>query len=333
MTTASWFLPMRIVIVGPGALGCLFASLLFPVQQKLSGEAWLLDHNQGRAELLNRQGILYEREGARQQAMIPVVTSPGPLLMTGPVDSILFCVKAAALDNCLHDCRPLFSSHTLPVFFQNGISHLDLQERMGLEEPPVFASSSEGATLLAPGSVRHAGRGRNILGFLDSCREQPGRNQALEELLAVLRMAGLEVVSSTEMRAHLWAKLFINAGINPLTALYNRTNGQLLTSCAARGRMKNIIREAEMVARAAGIPILTDPLQAALAVCKRTATNVSSMLQDRRQQRSSEIDAINGAIVKEGKRVGVATPANEEVVRQIREMERQYGMDGTRSAG
>jgi 2-dehydropantoate 2-reductase len=315
---------MRIAIIGPGALGCLFASLLSPRSQSAEDGLWLLDHNQERATRLTAQGILYETDNRQEKFPIPVSFD---LQEISPVDIVLFCVKSQDLDNCLRSCLPLLSSETLLVLMQNGISHLDIQERMHLAAAPAFASSSEGATLLGPGHVLHAGRGKTLLGFLNEPTELHQRQ--LAELARTLQNAGLHIELSQDIRTHLWAKLFINAGINPLTALYNRTNGQLLTSCAARSRLKKIVGEAEAVARACGIAIDIDPLQATLAVCKKTAKNISSMLQDRRHKRTTEIDAINGAIIREGKRVGIATPFNEEVVQQIRTMEERYNQDTT----
>lgn len=319
---------MRIAVVGPGALGCLFASLLFQKKQSAEDSLWLLDHNQERATLLTTQGILYETDKGQERSPVTVSSDPQAI---GPMDVVLFCVKSQDLDGCLQSCLPLLAPQALLVFLQNGISHLDIQERMNLPTAPAFATSSEGATLLGPGHVLHAGRGITHLGFLQKPAER--HQQQLAELARILEEAGLNVALSQDIRTQLWAKLFINTGINPLTALYNRTNGQILTSCAARGRLKNIVHEAEAVARACGIAISVDPLQSTLAVCKSTARNISSMLQDRRHKRPTEIAAINGAIVREGKKVGIATPFNEEVVQQIRDMEEKYNQDTARTEG
>lgn len=317
---------MRIAIAGPGALGCLFASLLFPKKQDENNSLWLLDHNRDRAALLNRQGIIYQTDSNQERHLIPVSAEPQ---LIGPADMVLFCVKSQDLAGCLESCRALLSPQTLLLFLQNGIDHLDIREQMHLPTTPAFASCSEGATLLTPGHVLHAGRGVTHLGFLHPPDEL--QQQQLTKLALRLQKAGLEVSLSQDIRAQLWAKLFINAGINPLSALYNRTNGQILTSCAARSRLKKIVQEAETVARACGITITLDPVQATLAVCKSTARNISSMLQDRRHQRPTEIDAINGAVVREGKRLGIATPFNEEIVRQIKEMEKEYEQDAIRT--
>lgn len=314
---------MRIAIVGPGALGCLFASLLSLKRQSGKDSLLLLDHNRERAALLNKQGIIYETDSKQDRAMIPVCVELEPFVLSlRPMDVVLFCVKSHDLPRCLQSYLPLLSPQTLLVFLQNGIGHLDIQGRLNVSSTPAFASSSEGATLLGPGHVLHAGRGRTHLGFLQSSAAL--QQQQLEKLVLNLQEAGIEASLSKDIRSHLWAKLFINAGINPLSALYNRTNGQILTSCAARGRLKNIVREAEAVAKGCGITINVDPVQATIAVCKSTARNISSMLQDRRNKRLTEIDAINGAVVREGKRLGIATPFNDEVVEQIKKMEKEY---------
>ncbi len=315
-------MPIRIAIIGPGALGCLFASLLAPKKQCENDSLRLLDYIKERATLLNSQGIIYQTEKSRERRMIPVFSDP---LALKPVDVVLFCVKSHDLQSCLQSSHPLFSPQTLLVFLQNGVGHLDIQERMNLPSVPAFASTTEGATLQGPGLVLHAGRGQTQMGFLQRPAEL--QEHQLAELVLMLQEAGLEASLSEDIRTHLWAKLFINAGINPLTAIYNRTNGQLLTSCAARSRLKNIVRETEAVARACGISIRIDPLQATLAVCKNTARNISSMLQDRRNRRPTEIDAINGTVVREGKRLGIATPFNEEMVQQIKDMENSYSQD------
>ena len=129
---------MRIAIVGPGALGCLFATLLFPKKQSAEDSLWLLDHNQERANLLTMQGIIYETDKGQERYPISVSSD---LQAVGPMDMVLFCVKSQNLDTCLHSCLPLLSPQSLLVFLQNGIGHLDIQERLNLPTAPAFASA------------------------------------------------------------------------------------------------------------------------------------------------------------------------------------------------
>jgi len=133
--------------------------------------------------------------------------------------------------------------------------------------------------------------------------------------------AGIPVQTTEDVVGRAWGKLFVNVGINALSAIHGRRNGQLLTSCAIRSRMKAAVREAEAVAQACGHVVTEDPVEAVFRVCRRTRRNVSSMLQDVRAGRRTEIDAINGFVVAQGERYGVDTPVNRELVRQIHQLE------------
>lgn len=309
---------MKIGIIGPGAIGCLFAAKLFPAVDE-HGEILLIDHRASRAERLNRQGIILESDGHRKQIHIPVTCEPDNI---GQCDIIFSCVKSHDLSKSLEFINPLLSPSTLFIFLQNGISHLRYDDKNILLAIPAFATSSEGATLLGPGHVRHAGKGQTSLGFLSP--QDPEAGERLQDIADMLQNCGISAIVSTNMQTRLWEKLFINVGINGLTAIYGRTNGQLLTSCAARGKLKRLVKEAEQVARGLNIQIKEDPVAATIKVCKQTARNISSMLQDIRNQRPTEIDAINGAISCLGKKVNIPTPLNDDIIRQVKTMEKQY---------
>ena len=141
---------------------------------------------------------------------------------------------------------------------------------------------------------------------------------------AILEKGGIASSVSGDIRSRLWAKLFVNVGINALTAINNVTNGELLTAAAAHDTLKMLVKEAEQVALAAGITINEDPLAATLSVCKRTAGNISSMLQDIRNCKPTEIDAINGAVSRLGRELGVTTPINDAIIMQIKAIEKGY---------
>ncbi|MEA3466901.1 MAG: 2-dehydropantoate 2-reductase [Thermodesulfobacteriota bacterium] len=309
---------MKIGIIGPGALGCLFAAKLFPAVNE-QDEILLIDHRPARADKLNDQGILYESDAGRHQIHIPVSSRPEKV---GKCDILFSCVKSYDLEKSIEFTAPLLAPSTLFIFLQNGISHLQYDDKNMLQAIPAFATSSEGATLLAPGHIRHAGKGQTFLGFLSSKGEE--NNKRLHTITDILQNGGIDSAVSEDIQTRLWAKLFVNAGINGLTAIYNRTNGQLLTSCAARGKLKRLVREAEQVALALGIQLEEDPVAATLNVCKRTARNISSMLQDVRNHRPTEIDSINGAISRLGKKVTIATPLNNEIISQIKTIEKKY---------
>ncbi len=308
---------MHFLLVGPGALGCLLSSVV----TKGMGEhdrLTILDYNSERTRHLNKEGIVYTL--GEQQATFPVKAVSEPQTID-PVDVVLLCVKSYDVLRSLDFCKPILSKNTLLLFLQNGISHLDMQERLG-KATAAFGTTTEGATLLGPGHVRHAGSGVTYLGFLAPATEQAAN--LLQHTNAVISAGGLQSYLTDNILTRLWAKLFINVGINALTAILGCNNGELLTLPGIEKRMKAAVSEAVIVAVKKNIPIMDDPYQTARMVCSKTAKNVSSMLQDVRKKRRTEIEAINGAVVALGQVMAIDTPENELLYRQIKELEAGY---------
>ncbi len=308
---------MKIGIIGPGALGCLFASRLFLATTR-QDTVLLIDHDAQRAAILNDQGICYELDGKIQRLAIPIVADPAAV---GSCDILFCCVKSYHLKQSLQLFSPLLSPDTLFIFLQNGISHLNYAEGP-FPCIPVFGSSSEGSNIIGPGHIRHAGKGHSYLGFTSSQDEVI--TNSLQKVRDLLCKGGIETTISNDILSRIWAKLFVNVGINALTAIHNCRNGELLTSDSSTKTMKQLLREAIAVARASGITIHSDPIAETLAVCTKTASNISSMLQDVRMQRPTEIDAINGALSRLGGEYGVATPCNDAIIKQVLSLEKEY---------
>jgi 2-dehydropantoate 2-reductase len=309
---------MDFTVVGPGALGCLMGAKL---AEAISGEKdhlWILDHDQTRAEHINRMGIAYQKFDLQKH--YPVNACADPQII-GKADVLFLCVKSYDLKTTLQFCQPLLQPRTLLIFMQNGIDHLDLRGQMG-DARPVYGCTSEGATSIGAGHIRHAGEGTTFLGFLD--RPDDNLQTILAQTVATMEAGGLSVSISDSILTRLWAKLFINVGINALTAIYNCKNGELLSITTAQEEMREAVREAEQLAKAKGIPIETDPYLATAAVCRATADNISSMRQDVLKRRRTEIGAINGAVVKEALQYRIATPVNTSLIKRIGEIEKTY---------
>jgi 2-dehydropantoate 2-reductase len=172
-----------------------------------------------------------------------------------------------------------------------------------------LGSTTLGATLAGPGRVRFGGAGLTTV----------ERHPRLAPLVALIQAAGFEVAETDQADRLVWSKLVINAAINPLTALLEVTNGVLLEHEETRALMAALAQETSAVAAAQGIELaFDDPAAAAEDVARRTAANRSSMYQDILRGAPTEIDAICGAVVREGRRVGVATPVNETVWKLVK---------------
>jgi len=308
---------MRLVIVGPGALGTMLAVRLAPWLQKGGGTLSLLDHDPLRATALNQSGLsLYREETGPLSVSIPVSADP---LKLAPCDLILLCVKSTHIDKALQQAAPLTTKETIVIGLQNGMAHLEaLRQTPGIG---AAGTTAAGASLKAPGKVIFGGEGLTRFGFLAPERP-PG--PGLKPLVQLFTRAGLAAEEVENIELCLWEKLFINVAVNALTALHDRENGWLLKQKKIRATMRAAIAEAEAVADRKGIPIAFDPWKATLEVCARTEKNISSMLQDVRHRRPTEIEAINGYIVKAGRELGIPTPVNSELVRRIRELEQSW---------
>ena len=299
---------MKIAVIGPGALGSLFAA---GISRAADHDIRLLDHDAQRAARLDNKLLL--NENGRE--LVCPVRITAEVRDIGPVDLVLLCVKSADVTDALARARPLLDANTLLIPFQNGIRHLDV-----LHATPFLVAigvTAQGATLLSPGHVRHGGSGLTRINFL-----KPQSDRALKKLnnaVHLLNSCGFKTEISPNILSHVWAKLLVNVGINALTAILNCPNGDLLKE-PARTRMIAAVREGAAVAKTMGIELPTDPVAITQQVCRDTAANISSMLQDARRGKTTEIEAINGALVVEAGKLNVAVPVNEELVRQVKEL-------------
>jgi len=316
---------MLFVIVGPGALGSLLAariSLSLGEQRTAwadseEQELILLDYREERASRLRETGLVLEEKGHSRLCTVRVETDPS---LCTECSVLFLCVKATAAPGALAEIAPFISPDTMLVAMQNGIGHLDAVAAF----PCITALgiTSEGATLVAPGHVRHGGAGTTRIGLLDA--ETVVSAGRLAATVTLLNRAGFVVSATSEPLKYAWAKLFVNVAINALTAIQRCPNGELLNSQATRDVMEKAVGEALAVAKALDIAVEGDPVATAFKVCELTANNISSMHQDVRNKRRTEIDAINGAIVARGKLLGIPTPVNEDLVRQIKHIEEAY---------
>jgi 2-dehydropantoate 2-reductase len=150
-----------------------------------------------------------------------------------------------------------------------------------------------------------------------------GRNDKLAALADALGRAGFETHVEQDVAALVWSKLVINVGINALTALTGQPNGKLLESEELKALMADLVAEAVAVAKASGIRITyEDPLATVYDVAARTGANRSSMLQDFDKGRETEIDFMNGAIVREAAARGLGVPVNATITRLVKALEK-----------
>lgn len=297
--------------MGPGALGTLFAARL----REGGREVTLLDHDPARAARLARSGLKVEGPGQLpvRQVSVPVRTDVAGLRP----ELVLLCVKTGATAAAIEALRGLEDLPELAgrpttstvVVMQNGLSRAAVVGGL-LDDPGrvVGGTTSEGATLLGEGHVRHAGSGLTRLAPL-----RPDQRGRVETAAAELRAGWFLVEVCADLPRLEWEKLLVNAAINALTGLLGCTNGGLLESSAARHMAQAAAEEVAAVARARGVPgeWSAEAVQERWeAVARATAGNTSSTLQDLRRGRATEVHAINGAVARAAQKLGLPAPVN-----------------------
>jgi 2-dehydropantoate 2-reductase len=297
----------RVLVLGTGAMGCFFAARLArsgtPVT--LSG-TW----RQTLARAAD-PGITVEEDGAPWTAR--AAASHRDELPAAGFDLTLVLVKAHQTAGVAGIAAKATTADGLIATFQNGWGN---RETLQAAAPARVAAgiTVTGIAMVGPAHVRGSYR-RTVLGY-DSGTEDRVRRAA-----AVLDRAGLAIELSTAIDRDIWTKLAVNCALNPLSALRGLPNGVLVQDPEARETVVAAAREAAAVAGARGTPVNGDPAEVALQVAVTTARNRSSMLQDLDRGAATEIDFINGAVCREGRRLGVPTPVNDRLWRAVRERE------------
>jgi 2-dehydropantoate 2-reductase len=299
---------MKIGIVGAGAMGSLFGGRL----SRAGHEVFLCDIDREHVETIRRDGLIIEDlASGKQETCHPVATTAAEDLEE--VQILIVFVKSAATEAVARQFAGITGKRTIAVTMQNGLGNERILKGFFGEDRTAAGVTSQGATFLGPGRVRHAGRGPTHLCMSDRA------NDKLKSFVAALNEAGLETDLEENIQDLIWSKLIINVGINALTALTGLPNGRLLDFPDCKALMADLVEEAVTIAERRGVHLtFSDPLETVYRVAQKTGGNRSSMLQDFDRKRRSEIDFINGAILREAEALGLEVPVNRAVTRLVR---------------
>jgi 2-dehydropantoate 2-reductase len=284
-----------ILIVGSGAMALLFGARLAASNHDVT----LLGTWREGIEAVNRYGIRVEDDQGWKSFPARGVTN---LSEAPPFKLALFLVKSWQTERAAKQLSSYMDADGIVLTLQNGLGNVEILSGILGDRLAVQGVTTCGATLIGPGIVRPGGEG------IISVQAHP----KLYPLIECLKLSGFSVQEVEDLAGMVWSKLIINVAINPITALLDVKNGQLLDNQASKEIMSLAAREAGAVASALGVELnYEDPVSAAEAVAAATAGNISSMLQDIRRGSPTEIDALCGAVVRAGRSLNIETPVNE----------------------
>lgn len=289
---------MKVAVVGPGAMGCLFAARL----AQSGVRTWVVDYKSDRVSRLNAAGITVESDAGTITAKPECV----PSIPTG-MSLVIVLTKSYSTG------RLRFPPDVPILTLQNGLGNVETLCSMVGSARVLVGITSEAATLLAEGQIRHAASGLTRFGAWTSCPTEPA--------LSLLRKAGFEVEVTEAPGQLIWEKVSINAAINPLTAILNVPNGMLIELKEVRQLMRDLVVEAAKVAATEGYRFDHSLVEIAEDICRKTNTNISSMLQDIRAGKQTEIDAISGEVLRRAQLASLPTPRTRVIYQLVRGLE------------
>lgn len=302
---------MKFVIIGPGALGVLFAAAL----ARSGHEITLLGRPSPHFNEIIAGGLRFiARDGSSEQLSTPVTSDPSVVV---GAEALIILVKTVDTADALRRVSPFVRPGSSVLTLQNGLGNAAfIRELLGERARVLPGVTSQAALRRGPGFVVHAGEGPTLIGY-DFAIDAPRAN----DFAAAFSAAGLATAAVPDIDRWIWRKVAVNAAINGLTALGGATNGRLAQRPDLLDAAETIAEEAAAVARALGIE-LGGMRRSVLETAVATAENQSSMLQDLEAGRRTEVESIHGAILEAGKRVGIRAPAISVVAALLRARER-----------
>ncbi len=294
-------------MLGAGAVGCFYGGMLARAGHRVT----LI----GRPQHVQ----VFAAQGLRMQTLafdetVPLAASTEASAVAD-ADLVLFAVKSPDTESAGEQMRPHLKPGALVLCLQNGVDNAE-RLRAVLPGVDVAAAVVYVATEMAgPGHLRHHGRGELVI-------EPSPRSAAVAQALIA---AGVPTEVSDNVRGALWAKLILNCAYNALSAVGRIAYGELVQRPGVRDVMRDVVAECRAVAAADGVSLPGDVDEAVRRIAETMPSQYSSTAQDLMRGKPSEIDHLNGYVVRRGEALGVPTQANRVLWAVVRLVESRAG--------
>ena len=306
----------NIIVLGAGAVGCYFGGMLARAGQRVTLVA--------RPEHVNaiaQHGLYMDCQTF--QEYVPVQASTD-LACVGAADLILLCVKSPDTTKTIEAIRPFLQKHTIILSLQNGVDNC---ERIrAIVGNPVFPAVVYVATNMAgPGRLKHHGRGELATGQWEPTSQgNQAQADALTALARLLTANGVPCAVSPEVRKDQWSKFLVNCSYNAISAIGNLSYGEMVQTDSVCVLIDQLAREVVDIAQHEKIPLTLEEARQVNGMIPQTMPNqLSSTAQDLARAKPTEIEFLNGLIVRKGLEYGIATPANQSVYALVKMLEQR----------
>ncbi|MBV8850926.1 MAG: 2-dehydropantoate 2-reductase [Methylobacteriaceae bacterium] len=293
---------MKVAVMGAGAVGCYYGAML----ARAGHEVCLIGRPQ-HVEAINARGLILET--ARFTETLRVGASTGASGVSG-ADLILFCVKSNDTLAAGEDMTPHLKRDASILSLQNGVDNAERLQAL-LKMPVMPVAVYVATDMPAPGHVRHHGRGELVI----------GPNAASARIAACFADAGIPAEVSEKVTGALWAKLIVNCSYNALSAIAQLPYGRLVKVEGVVEIMNDVIAECVEVAARLGVLLPADTIETVLGIAGSMPNQYSSTAQDLARGKRTEIDHLNGYVVRKAREIGIAAPANRALLVAIKLLE------------
>jgi 2-dehydropantoate 2-reductase len=308
-------MPMRAAVVGAGAMGSIFGARL----AEAGVETILVDVAKPLVEKIDADGVTVVRGEEETTTRVPATSDPAS---AGVADLVVFFVKCYHTASAVEAARPLVGADTVVASLQNGWGNGDVLASVFDPRQVVVGVTYNSGTVLGLGRVAHPGVGPTYAGPFDG-----GSTAGAERLAEALTRGGLEAHVTAEIRPEIWKKLILNAATLPTAALTGMNAGALTAHEAMHELVSDTAREATAVARALGYEIdAGERVDYIHTLLDRAGPTKASMLQDFEVGRRTEIDVINGAVVRAADETETPAPLNRTFVALVKGWEAMRGL-------
>ena len=302
---------MQVAVIGAGAVGCYYGGLLLR-----AGHDVTFIGRPTHVDAINAHGLLLDTQFFKGH--LPAKAATDAAALASP-DLVLFCVKSADTEEAGRSLSGCLLPETSVLSLQNGVDNPQ-RLRAVTGHPVIPVVVYVGSEMAGPGHVRHHGGGDLVIGAAPES----------EALAQTLVAAGIGTTIADDIEATLWSKLVINCAYNALSAVAGISYGPMLEVEGTSDVVASAVREAVLVARASGVTMPDDLLERILKIPTMMPNQMSSTAQDIARGKPSEIDFLNGYVVRKGAELGIATPTNQALQVMVKLAERRNAMSGRR---
>jgi 2-dehydropantoate 2-reductase len=304
---------VKVCVVGCGAVGSLFAANLAQLDDV---EVWAYDLAREHVDAINRDGL--RLSGAGEVVGRPRATSDAAELP--PCDFGIVATKAMHTSSAIAATAHAFADGSVATV-QNGLGNEEaIAEQV---ERVIRGTTFPAGKIVAPGHVQWDVKGDTTFGPFES---RPAAAEEIERLADACTRGGMPTKAVVDARGPQWRKVIFNASTNPIGALTGLTHGRVCDDPELRALVSALVDEGKAVAAAQAIELDADPEELIDHAARRDVAydHKASMLQDVEARRPTEIDYLNGGIVRFGDEHGVPTPYNRAIWALVRGLEQSW---------